>query len=269
MTTGTEFPTRIPPQEKPDDLMAAARIGTIFVLGPEGGYAVPPRRYTLLFGRDRDSVHVPIGTDDPDISRKHGVFTCAGPDGEWWLRNTGRRVIELPDGIFVLEGHERLIEPGHTPMRIHSSNQRSHSVDVHVVGAGDCGLRSISSTSAPTVPPRDVYELDPQERLVLTVLAKRYLEGLELHPLPLTWEQTAEYANASPSSTKCWTHRTVANTVDKVRDRLHRLGVRGLTREEVGEPVGGTLSQNLIRELIKSATLEAQDLRLLGEIDAW
>ncbi len=34
-------------------------------------------------------------------------------------------------------------------------------------------------------------------------------------------------------------------------------------REEVGEPVGSTLSVNLIRELLKTATLSVEDLELL------
>jgi hypothetical protein len=38
-------------------------------------------------------------------------------------------------------------------------------------------------------------------------------------------------------------------------------------RDEVGEPVGSTLSLNLIRELLKTATLSAQDLALLIEVD--
>jgi hypothetical protein len=59
--------------------------------------------------------------------------------------------------------------------------------------------------------------------------------------------------------------RTAANTVEDVRERLHRRGIRGLIRDEVGEPVGSTLSVNLIRELLKTATLSAQDLLLLGE----
>jgi len=49
-----------------------------------------------------------------------------------------------------------------------------------------------------------------------------------------------------------------------VRERLHRRGVRGLMRDEVGEPVGSTLSVNLIRELVKTVTLSAEDLELLA-----
>jgi hypothetical protein len=210
-------------------------------------------------------VHVPVGVDDPTVSRRHGVFTCTGEGGDWWLRNTGRLPIELPDGALMLNGHQRIVESGYTPLVINSSKQRSHLVEVRLVGESD--RRPRSTTGAETVDPETVYELSAQERLVLTALAKRYLEGHDDFPLPLAWEETARLASASPYSAKTWTHRTAANTVEDVRERLHRRGVRGLLRDEVGEPVGSTLSINLIRELLKTATLSAQDLRLLAESD--
>jgi hypothetical protein len=53
--------------------------------------------------------------------------------------------------------------------------------------------------------------------------------------------------------------------VGRVRKRLHEEhGVMGLTRDEVGEPVGNALNHNLITELLLSATLVPPDLR---EID--
>ncbi|HWG22624.1 FHA domain-containing protein [Actinospica sp.] len=259
------FPPQILPPGSPSDKVPTAPPGTIFVLGPEGGYAVPASRYTLLFGRDREDVHVPVGVDDPTVSRRHGVFTCTGPEGDWWMRNTGRLPIELPDGALMLAGHKRIIEPGYTPLVINSSKQRSHLVEVRLVDTED--RRPRSSTGEDTVDPETVYELSPQERLVLTALAKRYLDGDDHYPLPLTWDDTAEIVNASPYATKRWTNRTVANTVEDVRERLHRRGIRGLMRDEVGVNVGATLSVNLIRELLKTATISAQDLLLLGESD--
>jgi hypothetical protein len=260
-----QFPPQMLPPGSPADRVSDAPPGTIVVLGAEGGYAVPPRRYTLLFGRDREGVHVPVGADDPVVSRKHGVFTCTGPGGGWWLRNTGRLPIELPDGALILTGHDMIMESGYTRLIISSSRHRSHLVEVRVVSGKDQWARA--TADVPTADPDVVYELAPQERLVLTALARRYLEGHDSYPLPLTWDQTADVANASPCNSKTWTKKTAANTVDRVRNRLQRQGVRGLTREEVGEPVGTTLSQNLIRELIKTATLEAQDLELLAEQD--
>lgn len=259
------FPPQPLPPGSPADKVSLAPLGTIFVLGPEGGYAVPPRGYTLLFGRDREDVHVPVGVDDPTVSRRHGVFTCTGPDGEWWLRNTGRLPIELPDGALMLTGHTRIIEPGYTPLLINSSKRRSHLMEVRLIG--DTDRRPHSATNAKTVDPETIYELSPQERLVLTALAKCYLEGHDDYPQPMTWHDTARLANASPYSMRTWTHKIAANTVEDVRDRLHRRGVKGLLRDEVGTNVGATLSVNLIRELIKTATLSAQDLELLGERD--
>jgi hypothetical protein len=260
-----QFPPQMLPPGSPADRVPGAPPGTIVVLGAEGGYAVPPRRYTLLFGRDREGVHVPVGADDPVVSRKHGVFTCTGHDGGWWLRNTGRLPIELLDGALILTGHEMLMESGYTTLIISSSRHRSHLVEVRVVSGNDQWARA--TADVPTADPDVVYELAPQERLVLTALGRRYLEGHDSYPLPLTWEQTAEVANASPYSFKTWTEKSAANAVARVRDRLHQQGVHGLTREEVGEQVGTTLSHNLIRELIKTVTLEAQDLELLAQQD--
>ncbi|WP_051838659.1 FHA domain-containing protein [Streptomyces sp. NRRL WC-3742] len=256
------FPPQILPMGSPSGRVPSAPPGTIFVTGPEGGYAVPPRRYTLLFGRDREDVHVPVGVDDPTVSRRHGVFTRADTEGDWWLVNTGNLPIELPDGVLMLTGHKRIIESGYTPLVINSSKQRSHLVEVRVVDGDDRHPRSTSS--AETTAPETVYALSPQERLVLTALARRYLEGQDAFPLPLAWEDTARLVNASPYATKSWTFRSVANTVEDVRERLRRRGVRGLTRDEVGEPVGSMLSVNLIRELLRTATLNAQDLELLA-----
>ncbi|CAM5657445.1 FHA domain-containing protein [Kitasatospora aureofaciens] len=257
------FPPQMLPPGSPSDRVPPAPPGTIFVIGPQGGYAVPPRRYTLLFGRDREDVHVPVGVDDPTVSRRHGVFTCAATGGDWWLVNTGNLPIELPDGVLMLTGHKRIVGPGYTPLVINSSKRRSHLVEVRVVDGDDLHPRSTSS--ADTAAPETVYALSPQERLVLTALARRYLEGQDAFPLPLSWEDTARLVNASPYATKSWTYKSVANTAEDVRERLRRRGVRGLTRDEVGEPVGSMLSVNLIRELLRTATLNAQDLELLAE----
>jgi hypothetical protein len=261
-----QFPPQIvPPGSPAGNVPPSAPRGTIFVLGPAGGYAVPPRKYTLLFGRDREDVHIPVGIDDPAVSRRHGVFACDGPGGDWWLRNTGKLPIELPDGTLVLTGHARVIEPGYTPLVISSSKQRSHLMEVRLTG--QAGRPPRAAPKAKTEPPEVIYELSPNERLVLTALAQRYLAGHESYPLPMTWEETARLVNASPYAAKTWNHRTVANTVEDVRERLRRRGVRGLMREEVGEPVGATLSVNLIRELLKTATLSAEDLELLAQLD--
>ena len=256
-----KFPPQMLPPGSPAGNDPEAPAGTIFVVGPERGYAVPPCRYTLLFGRDREDVHVPVGVDDPAVSRRHGVFTCPGPGSGWWLRNSGNLPIELPGGALLLAGHWRAVAPGYTPLVINSSPQRSHLVEVLIIGGP--GRHPRSTTKAETAPPETVYELSAPERLVLTALARRYLEGHDDYPLPLTWEETATVANSSPYATRTWNNRMVEHAVEDVRERLHRRGVRGLLREEVGQPVGSTLSVNLIRELLKTATLAPQDLALL------
>jgi hypothetical protein len=240
--------------------------GTVFVVGPEGGYAVPPCAYTLLFGRDREDVHVAVGVDDPTVSRRQGVITCTGLDGDWWLRNTGKLPIELPDGALLLTGHMRIIEPGYTPLLIHSPGRGSYLIEVLLVGGHDRQLPR-STTTAPEMDPETVYELSPQERLVVTALAKRYLQGEDRYPLPMTWEETARLANASPYVTRSWSGRSVAHIVENLRERLHRRGVGGLLREEFGEAVGSMINVNLIRELIRTVTLTTEDLDLLARDD--
>lgn len=259
---GAGFPPQaVPPGDEP-----LAPPGAIIVMGAQGGFAVSARRYTLLFGRERDDVHVSVGVNDPAVSRRHGVLTCTGEGGEWWLRNNGRLPIELPGGTLMLTGHERRMEPGHTPLVISSSTYSSYQLDVHVVGYE--GQQQLSAASVATVDPKMVYELSPHERLVITALAVRYLQGYDRHPLPLSWKQTARIANQSPCTTRQWNERTVALTVDAVRQSLHdRYGVPGLTSQEVGQPVGTTLTQNLIRELLRSVSLQPQDLALLGDVD--
>lgn len=260
-----DFPPQMLPPGSRADNVPPAPTGTIFVIGPEGGYAVPPCRFTLLFGRNRDDVHVPLGVDDPAVSRYHGEFTCAGPGEGWWLKNTGDLPIELPGGALLLTGQTRAVEPGYTPLMINRTEQRPHLLEVRLIK--DVDRRPRSTTKADTVRPVAVYELSEQERLVLAALAKSYLEGHELYPQPMTWQETADIANASPYATKKWGPKSVANTIEEIRGRLHRRGVRGLFRDQVGTNVGATLSVNLIRELLGTATLGKQDLDLLGPRD--
>jgi hypothetical protein len=240
--------------------------GSIIVMGEEGGYAVPPRRYALLFGRQRDDVHVPVGVGDSAVSRLHGVLSCVGDSGEWWLKNTGRLPIKLPGGKLVLTGHERRMEPGLTPLVIASSPQCSHLLKVSVISREE--RQSADLNCAKTTDPKTVYELTPPERLVLTALALRYLQGHSSHPLPLSWKQVAQMVNRSPHGTRHWDKRSAEHTVAAVREHLHKKhGVPDLTLKEVGGPVGSALTQNLIKVLLETTTLTPHDLALLGEAD--
>jgi hypothetical protein len=96
------------------------------------------------------------------------------------------------------------------------------------------------------------------------VFGQRYLlhEG---DPQPLGRKQAAEQlVELQPE--EGWTTRKVEHTITAVRSRLSKAGVPNLTREEVGEPVGNKLNDNLLRELLLSTTLVPPDLRLLEDV---
>jgi hypothetical protein len=59
----------------------------------------------------------------------------------------------------------------------------------------------------------------------------------------------------------------VEHLVGRVRARLSRAGVAGLTREEVAGSVGNALNHNLLTELVHSTTLVPPDLRRLEPSD--
>jgi hypothetical protein len=236
--------------------------GAIFVLAAEGGFAVPPRKFTLHFGRGEDDVHVPIGVNDPYISRLHGVLMCDGR--EWWIRNRGKLPIRLPGEAMLLSGHELPIDAGYTPMFIGSSKGRSHLLEVYVVDSPASGINGDQHSRATKAP--DVYDLNPVERLVLTALAQRYLRQ-ERYPQPVSWNQVADDLNRLPGG-RPWTPKIAAHIVGAVRERLAEGSdpIPGIRREDgVGEPVGNTLNHNLIQALLRSTTLMPSDLHLLGE----
>ncbi|MFD4357728.1 FHA domain-containing protein [Nocardia sp. NPDC058518] len=237
----------------------AAPLGTIFVLGADGGFAVPPGEFRLYFGRSRDDVHVPVGVDDEGVSRRHGVFEYDGQ--QWRVSNWGHLPIELPDEPLLLNGRQRAFEPGYTPMFIGSRKDRRHLLEVHVVGVP--AEKPTEQQHSRTVPPK-TYPLSPDEKLVLTALAQRYLRQ-ERYPQPLSWRQVAEELNGRPDE-RMWSPRTVAYIVGVVRERLSMAAdpVAGIRIEDgIGDPVGNALNHNLIQALLRSATLAPVDLRML------
>ncbi|HEY3503079.1 MAG TPA: hypothetical protein VGN37_09910 [Actinocatenispora sp.] len=232
--------------------------GTIFALAVAGGIEMRPREgRTILFGRNADDVHVCVGGDDRGVSRQHGVLLRE--DGRWWVRNTGQMPIRLPDSRLLFHGEEPVpLTTGYSPLFVRGSRSRDHLLEVYVAEAA--GDRPTPRHLDPTQPPR-LWRLSPDERAVLTVLGQRYLRH-ESHPQPLTWRQAAAtltelYPDAG------WTQKRVEHHVVAVRTRLSRDGLAGLTREEVGEPVGNALNDNLLRELLLSTTLIPPDLALL------
>ncbi|WP_026360141.1 hypothetical protein [Amycolatopsis nigrescens] len=230
-------------------LFALAMTGGIDIKASEGR--------TILFGRNRPEVHVCVGEDDRRVSRQHGAVTHQS--GQWWLRNTGRLPIRLPESrwLFGTEEPVPLLE-GYTPLFVRGSSGREHLLELYVTGAG--GVRPSSRHRDVTQPPR-TWRLTPDERLVLTVLGQRYLLH-EARPQPLTWRQAAtQLAELRPETG--WTPKRVEHLVVSIRTRMSRDGVSGLTRDEVGEPVGNALNDNLIKELLLSTTLVPPDLGLL------
>lgn len=235
--------------------------GTIFVLGTGGGYVVPPRTFTLHFGRADGDVHVAIGANDPYVSRQHGVLLCDGRD--WWVQNNGRLPIQLSDGTLLLSGHDTSIAPGYAPMTIASPRNRTHVLEVRINGHQDG-----SGTSLPTArtKPVGLYQLSRTEHLAVIALAQNYLRQ-ERYPQPLSWKQTAATLTRIPGQ-KLWTPKAVEHVVAGLRQRLARadVPVRGILRDdEVSEPVGSTLNHNLIVALLKSTTLMPEDLALIGD----
>ncbi|MFB9907259.1 FHA domain-containing protein [Allokutzneria oryzae] len=250
---------RLPPAH--DSLAFGARAtvpATIFALSITGGITVKPREgRTILFGRNRLDVHVCLGETDRRVSRQQGVVFHQ--DGRWWVRNTGRLPVRLPGSRMLFTDEQSLpLAAGYTPLFVRGSKGREHLLELFVTG--EDGRLPGTRHNDPTQPPR-TWKLQEDERLALTVLGQRYLLH-EAFPRPLSWEQTAELLDELQPEAG-WTAKQVAHKVTAVRNRLSREGVPGLTREEVGEPVGNTLNDNLIKELVLSTTLIPPDLARL------
>lgn len=232
--------------------------GTIFVLAVRGGIQMRPKEgRSILFGRNSDDVHVCVGVDDRGVSRRHGALVHT--DGRWWVRNTGRLPIRLPGSRLLFRGEEPVpLTTGYSPLFVRGAAGRDHLLEVYV--AQQAGDRPGARPRDETQPPR-LWRLDDDERAALVVLGQRYLRH-DAHPQPLAWRQAADQlAELYPDAG--WTPKRVEHHVAAVRTRLSAAGVAGLTREEVGEPVGNLLNHNLLRELMLSTTLIPPDLSLL------
>ncbi|QWF82882.1 FHA domain-containing protein [Amycolatopsis sp. CA-230715] len=236
-------------------------VGTLFALSLAGGITLGPKEgRSIIFGRNRPEVHVCLGEDDPKVSRQHG--TLAHHEGAWWIANTGKLPIRLP-GSRLLFGDEEPVPlaEGYTPLFVRGSHNREHLLEAYVTGS--TGIKPPPRHAEITQPPR-TWLLQADERLALIVLGQRYLLH-ELRPQPLSWRQAAaQLALLHPDAG--WTAKRVEHVVVAVRNRLSRGGVPGLTREEVGEPVGNTLNDNLLKELLLSTTLVPPDLTLLDDL---
>lgn len=231
--------------------------GTLFALGERGGISVSPTaRFTVIFGRNEPEVHVCVGEHDLRVSRKQGMLRCDG--NRWTIHNVGQVPIRFPGSQLLLSGHEEPLPVAYTPLFIRTEPGREHLLEVRIAGAPS--TPSTACHEQPTENPR-TWQLTDRERLVLVVLGQRYLRH-EAHPQPLSWNQVAEQlAEVQPQGG--WTAKRAEHVVGTVRSQLARQDIPGLTRLEVGEPVGNALNHNLVLELLLSTTLVPPDLRLL------
>lgn len=232
--------------------------GAIFALAlTEGVTVAPSEGRTIRFGRNRPDVEVCVGEDDLRVSRQHGLL--AHRDGHWWVSNTGQLPIRLPGTQWLFSGEDPIpLSSGYTPLFVRGSRAREHLLELYV--AGEDGGRPATRHRDVTEAPKR-WRLTPDERLALVVLGQRYLLH-EPHPQPLSRQQVADaLGELQPDAT--WSASRVDHLVADVRGRLSAGGVAGMLREEVGEPVGNALNDNLIRELVLSTTLVPPDLALL------
>ncbi|RZS44179.1 hypothetical protein EV193_10154 [Herbihabitans rhizosphaerae] len=232
---------------------------TMYALALSGGIAAPPSEArTVRFGRNKPQVDVCIGEDDRKVSRQQGVLTHRS--GRWWLRNTGLLPLRLPGSLWLSSDHDEVpLAEGYTPVFVHGSRDREHLLELYVAGSDESG-RPVPWHAAMTEPPR-THRLSGDERMALVVMGQRYLYH-EAYPQPLSRRAVADQLNELTRS-EVWTARKVEHLIAGVRMRLSDKGVHGLLREEVGEPVGNTLNDNLFKELIRSTTLVPPDLALL------
>jgi hypothetical protein len=230
--------------------------GTMIAKSVDGGITVGPRPgRSVIFGRNADEVHVCIGADDRRVSRRHGELRC---DGErWWLHNLGRAPVRLPDRRLFPDEEPLPLAEGYTPVFLPGT--REHLLEVYVVGHG--GDRRAADHSRATIAP-STWPLSADEKLALVELGQRYLLH-EPNAQPLTWRQAADQLGELRPPASQWSAKRVEHLVGRVRARLSRAGVAGLTREEVTGPVGNALNHNLLTELVRSTTLVPPDLRRL------
>ena len=237
--------------------------GTIYLLSAQGGISSTARAgFTLLFGRNADEVHVGVGANDQHVSRRHGRVSCDGR--RWTVHNDGRLAIVFPGASLLLSGEQRELSEGYTPLFIRGSGRREHLLEIRVTGhePPEPEVAKDQATQLPTL-----WTIDDTERLVLTAMGQRYLRH-EPHPQPVSWNLVGQQLR-STTGDPSWTPKRAEKVVERVRARLVRAGVSGLTRDEVGEPVGNALNHNLITELLLSTTLVPPDLRMLGDSDDW
>ena len=171
----------------------------------------------------------------------------------------------MPSVEPVLRHHEVSVNAGYTPLTIETPNRRTHLLEVHIVGNPGRQHRDVGQARTLT---SDVTDLSPVERLMLIALGQRYLRR-EPYPAPVTWKQAADDLNAAaPSPLHPWTAKAVERRISELRARLSTGpgAIRGIVKEpDMVEPLGNTLNDNLIRALLRNATLVPEDFYVLNE----
>lgn len=220
----------------------------------------PEEGRTVRFGRNHPNVDICVGETDLRVSRTHGLLTFR--DRAWWVSNTGRLPIRLPRTRWLFPNEDPVPLPnGYTPLFIRGTREREHLLETYVVSWD--GGQPRPRHGAITQQPRQ-WPLTAEERVLLVMLGQRYLLH-EASPQPLARQQVAHtLAELQPGAN--WSVKRVEHMVADVRARLSAQGVYGLMRDEVGEPVGNSLNDNLLRELVLSTTLVPADLALLHEL---
>ena len=236
----------------------ASAPGTLYALSVAGGITMTAREgRTVLFGRNKPDVHVCVGADDQRVSRQHGLLIWQADN--WWVSNTGQLPIRLPGSRMLFRDEDALpLATGYTPVFIRGARGREHLLELYV--AGEDGWRPSPRPEDLTEAPK-VWPLTDDELLALVALGQRYLLH-DLHPQPLAWRQVGDLLVESHPNAG-WSGRRAEHLVADVRARLSKAGLAGLTREEVGEPVGNKLNENLLTELMLSTTLVPPHLALL------
>ncbi|GAB2840781.1 FHA domain-containing protein [Lentzea nigeriaca] len=239
--------------------VSSAAPGAVVALTVSGKVtAAPVGGASIRFGRNRPAVDVCVGETDLRVSRQHGLLTHDG--GRWWVSNTGQLPIRLPGTRLLFKDEDPLpLADGYTPLFVRGV--REHLLEVYV--AGEDGGQPATLHSAATQQPKR-WRLTEDERLLLVLLGQRYLLH-EANPQPVQRGEVAA-AMAELRAGQEWNVKRVDRVIADVRTRLSKAGVTGLRREEVGEPVGNSLNDNLLKELVLSTTLVPPDLALLDEL---
>lgn len=242
------------------DARSGAKPGTLVAQAVGGGITVGPKDgRVVLFGRQADDVHICIGPDDLGVSRRQGVLSCA--NGQWSVRNLGRRPLRLPSGPLHTNAEPVPLAPGYTPLFVEGAADREHLLEVYVVGPD--GDRPRARPDDDTFHPRP-WRLSPEEQLVCIVVGQRYLR-FEPGAQPLS-RRAAEQQLVEIDPGGAWTYRKVEHRLTDVRSRLSAQGARGMLASEVSAPVGNQLNENLVRELMRTGTIVPTDL---ARLDSW